>query len=46
VDVPVSSIVIQLSMTVVFPLILGQTLRKTLKIWLDRKHIPLGSIGR
>lgn len=45
VDVPVSSIVIQLSMTVVFPLILGQTLRKTLKIWLDRKHIPLGSIG-
>ncbi|KAK3099535.1 hypothetical protein FSP39_005926 [Pinctada imbricata] len=45
VDVPVSSIFIQLSLTVVLPLILGQILRKHTKVWLERQHIPFGSIG-
>lgn len=45
VAVPVRNIVTQLSMTVVFPLILGQVLRSNMKVWIDRQHIPYGDIG-
>lgn len=45
VDVPVYNIATQLSLTVLFPLVLGQILRKHAKLWLDRKHIPFSCIG-
>ncbi|KAJ8297621.1 hypothetical protein KUTeg_024152, partial [Tegillarca granosa] len=44
-SVLISSIFMQLSATVVLPLILGQIIRKYTKVWLERKHIPFGSIG-
>lgn len=44
-SVPISSIFMQLSATVVLPLILGQIIRKYTNVWLERKHIPFGSIG-
>ncbi|CAG2238048.1 P7 [Mytilus edulis] len=45
VDVPMYNIATQLSLTVLFPLVLGQILRKHAKLWLDRKHIPFSCIG-
>ncbi|XP_062612126.1 sodium/bile acid cotransporter 7-like isoform X1 [Saccostrea cucullata] len=45
VDVPVSSIFVQLSLTVVAPLFLGQLIRRQYRIWLERNPLPLGSIG-
>ncbi|KAK6172988.1 hypothetical protein SNE40_016531 [Patella caerulea] len=43
--VPASKILIQLMCTVVLPLIVGQTVRRNYKIWLERQHIPLSDIG-
>ncbi|XP_070553235.1 sodium/bile acid cotransporter 7-like [Ptychodera flava] len=43
--VPFSSIFIQLSMTVVVPLIVGQIVRRYVKDWLERTKPPFGQIG-
>ncbi|KAK3611410.1 hypothetical protein CHS0354_034857 [Potamilus streckersoni] len=44
-DVPVALIVVQLSATVVLPLIIGQICRKFFRSWLERRTIPFGPIG-
>ena len=44
-DVPVMKIVTTLCSTVVFPLLLGQTLRRCLTDWLNRNKPPFGTIG-
>ncbi|XP_022323056.2 sodium/bile acid cotransporter 7-like isoform X1 [Crassostrea virginica] len=45
VDVPVTSIFLQLSLTVVLPLCVGQVIRRRHRAWLDRNPIPFGTIG-
>ncbi|XP_056010686.1 sodium/bile acid cotransporter 7-like isoform X4 [Ostrea edulis] len=45
VDVPVSSIFVQLSLTVVLPLCVGQIIRRRHRMWLERNPIPFGTIG-
>lgn len=45
VDVPVTSIFLQLSLTVVLPLCLGQAIRRRHRMWLERNPIPFGTIG-
>ncbi|XP_069129855.1 sodium/bile acid cotransporter 7-B-like [Argopecten irradians] len=44
-DVPIATIIVQLCMTVVVPLITGQVVRQFVRVWLERTHIPFGSIG-
>ncbi|OWF55572.1 Sodium/bile acid cotransporter 7 [Mizuhopecten yessoensis] len=44
-DVPITTIIVQLCMTVVVPLITGQVVRHFVRVWLERTHIPFGSIG-
>ena len=43
--VPYSSIFTQLSMTVVFPLILGQVIRSFIKDWMEKTKPPFGTIS-
>eukprot|EP00794_Sanderia_malayensis_P011973 gene11973-13210_t len=44
-DVPVMKIVSTLSVTVVFPLIIGQVVRRYIKEWMQRTQPPFGTIG-
>ncbi|XP_033742020.1 sodium/bile acid cotransporter 7-B-like isoform X2 [Pecten maximus] len=44
-DVPITTIIVQLCLTVVVPLVTGQVVRHFVRVWLDRTHIPFGSIG-
>ncbi|XP_006823728.1 sodium/bile acid cotransporter 7-A-like [Saccoglossus kowalevskii] len=43
--VPVSSIFLQLSITVVAPLFIGQFVRRFIKDWLERTKPPFGQVG-
>ncbi|ESO99959.1 hypothetical protein LOTGIDRAFT_112710 [Lottia gigantea] len=43
--VPANKILIQLSSTVVLPIVLGQIVRRNHKLWLEQLHLPLGEIG-
>ncbi|XP_053438225.1 sodium/bile acid cotransporter 7 isoform X1 [Nycticebus coucang] len=43
--VPFTSIFSQLFMTVVVPLIIGQTVRRYIKDWLERKKPPFGAVS-
>ncbi|XP_071489642.1 sodium/bile acid cotransporter 7-B-like [Diadema antillarum] len=45
-SVPFSSIISQLSMTVVVPVIVGQIARRYIKDWLERTKPPFGQIGK
>lgn len=44
-DVPVTTIISQLCLTVVVPLIAGQVLRRFVRVWLERRHIPFSTLG-
>ncbi len=44
-DVPIFKIVSTLTMTVVFPLIIGQIVRRYIKDWMQRTQPPFGTIG-
>ncbi len=44
-DVPILKIVTTLSITVVFPLIIGQIIRRYIKDWMQRTQPPFGTIG-
>ena len=43
--VPFTSIILQLSMTVVVPLVLGQVLRRYIKEWMEQTKPPFGTIS-
>jgi sodium/bile acid cotransporter 7 len=43
--VPFASIFMQLSMTVLVPLLIGQVVRRFTKEWLERKTLPFGAIS-
>ncbi|XP_060084300.1 sodium/bile acid cotransporter 7-B-like [Ylistrum balloti] len=44
-DVPITTIIVQLCMTVVVPLVTGQVVRRFVRVWMERTYIPFSTIG-